>query len=73
MFHSILLGGNQISNIAILQHGSALVGSDPHELTHEFEIWQMKGTHVGVSELTLEKSYQFGLLSIRPLWFWSIR
>ena len=56
-----------------LEHGSALVGSDPHELATEFEVCQMKGTHIGVSELTLFKSYEIGLLRIRPLCFWSIR
>ena len=45
-------------------HGSALVGSDPHELTPEFEICQMKGTHIGISELTLFKSCEIGLLKI---------
>ena len=50
-----------------LHHGSALVGSDPHELQPEFEACQMKGTHIGVSELTLFKSYEIGLLRIRPL------
>ena len=43
-------------------HGSALLGSDPHELAPEFEVYQMKGTHKGISELTLFKSYEIGLL-----------
>ena len=42
-------------------HGSA------EELILGYEVCQMKGTLIGVSELTLEKSYQFGLLRIRPL------
>ena len=55
-------------------HCSALVGSDPHELKPEFEVvCQMKGTHIGVSELTCFKSYEIDILSIRPLCFWSIR
>ena len=53
-------------------HGSALLGSDPHELAPEFEVYQMKGTHIGVSELTLFKSYGIGLLRIRPLCFSTI-
>ena len=31
-------------------HGSALEGSDPHELAGGFEVCQMKGTHIGASE-----------------------
>ena len=54
-------------------HGSALEGSYPHELASGFEVCQMKGTHTGVSELTLLKSYEIGLLRIRPLCFWTIR
>ena len=50
-------------------HGSALVGSDPHEKAPGFEVCQMKGTHIGASELTLFKSYEIGLLRIRPLCF----
>ena len=57
----------------ISQHGSALVGSDPHELAAGFKVCQMKGTDIGVSELTLFKSYEIGLLRIQPLCFWSIR
>ena len=54
-------------------HGSALEGSDPHELTGGFEVCQqMKGTHIGASELTLFKSYEIGLLRIRPLCFSTI-
>ena len=47
-----------------------MVGSDPHEfeLTPGFEVCQMKGTHIVVSELTLFKSYEIGLLRIRPLY-----
>ena len=45
----------------------------PHELILRYEICQMKGTFIGVSELILEKSYQFGFLRIRPLCFWSIK
>ena len=48
-------------------HGSALEGSDPHELAPGFEACQMKLTHIGASELTLFKSYEIGLLRIRPL------
>ena len=54
-------------------HGSALVGSDPHELAPGFEVCQMKGTHIGASVLTLFKSYEISLLRIRPLYFLSIR
>ena len=50
----------------LLAHGSALEGSDPHELAAGFEVCQMKGTHIGASELTLFKSYEIGLLRIRP-------
>ena len=50
-------------------HGRALEGSDPHELAGGFEVCQMKGTHIGASELTLFKSYEIGLLRIRPLCF----
>ena len=52
-----------------LRHGSALEGSDPHEKAPGFEVCQMKGTHIGASELTLFKSYEIGLLRIRPLCF----
>ena len=38
-----------------IHHGSALEGSDPHELAGRFE---------GVSELTLFKSYEIGLWRI---------
>ena len=41
-------------------HGSALVGSDPHDLAPGFEVCQMKVTHIGVSELTSFKSYEIG-------------
>ena len=58
--------------ICITSHGSALVGSDPHERAPGFEVCQMKGTHIGASELTLFKSYEIGLLRIRPLCFWTI-
>ena len=54
-------------------HGSALVGSDPHELAPGFEVCQMEGTHKGLSELTLFKSYEIGILRIPPLCFWTIR
>ena len=37
-------------------HGSAMKGYYPHELILGYEVCQMKGTHIGVSELTLEKS-----------------
>ena len=50
-------------------HGSALEGSDPHELAAGFEVCQMKGTHIGASELTLFKSYEIGPLKIRSLCF----
>ena len=30
-------------------HGSALVGSDPHERAPGFKVCQMKGTHIGAS------------------------
>ena len=35
----------------LASHGSALVGSDPHELAPRFEASQMKDTHIGTSEL----------------------
>ena len=50
-------------------HGRALEGSDPHELAGGFEVCQMKGIHIGALELTLFKSYEIGLLRIRPLCF----
>ena len=50
-------------------HGRALEGSDPHKLAGGFEVCQMKGTHIGASELTLFKSYEIGLLRIRSLCF----
>ena len=53
--------------ISFVSHGSALVGSDRHELAPRFEVCQMKGTHIEASELTLFKSYEIGLLRIRPL------
>ena len=53
----------------VSDHGRALEGSDPHELAGGFEVGQMKGTHIGASELTLFKSYEIGLLRIRPLCF----
>ena len=37
----------QSSKVHIMLHGSALVGSDPHELAPRFEVCQMKGTHIG--------------------------
>ena len=40
---------------------------DPHELAPVFEVCQMKGKRIGASELTLFKSYEIGLLRIRPL------
>ena len=43
-------------------HGSAMEGYYPHELILRYEVCQMKGTLIGFSELTLEKSYEFGLL-----------
>ena len=52
-----------------LIHGSALDGSDPHEMAGGFEVCQMQGTHIGASELTLFKSYEIGLLRIPPLCF----
>ena len=48
----------------LMTHGSALEVSDPHELAPGFEVCQMKGTHIGASELTLFKSYEIGLLRI---------
>ena len=54
-------------------HGRALMGSDPHELAHRFEICQMKATHIGASELTLLKFYEFILLRIWPLCVWTIK
>ena len=55
-------------------HGSTLEGSDPHELAGGFEVCQqMKGTHIGASELTLFKSYEIGLWRIRPICFWLIK
>ena len=58
-----------------VQHGSAMEGYYPHELIVRYEVCQIKGTYtlIGVSELTLEKSYQSGLLRIRPLYFWPIK
>ena len=44
-------------------------GSDPHESAPGFEVCQMKGTYIGSSELKLFKSYEIGLLRIRPLCF----
>ena len=52
-----------------MDHGSALEGSDPHELAGGFEVCQMKGTHTGASELTLFKPYEIGLLRIQALCF----
>ena len=48
-----------------MSHGSAKEGYYPNEIILGYEVYQMKGTLIGVSELTLEKSYQFGLLRIR--------
>ena len=53
----------------VILHGRALEGSDPHELAGGFQVCQMKGTHIGASELTLFKSYEIGILRIRPLCF----
>ena len=50
----------------MINQGSVLEGSDPQELAPEFEVCQMKDTHIGASELTLFKSYEIGLLRIRP-------
>ena len=62
------------SGAKLTVHGSALEGSDPHELAPGFEVCQMKGTHIVASELTLSKSYEIGLLMIiRPLCFWTIK
>ena len=54
-------------------HGSALESSDPHELAGGFEVCQMKGKHIGASELTLFKFYEIGLLRIRTLCFWTLK
>ena len=59
-FHELILHSCEI-------HGSALVGSDPHELAPGFEVCQMKRTHILVSELTLFKLYEIGFLRIQPL------
>ena len=53
----------------VIAHCRALEGSDPHELAGGFEVCQMKGTHIGTSELKLFKSYKIVLLRIRPLCF----
>ena len=44
-----------------MPHGSVMEGYYPHELILGYEVCRMKGTLIGpgVSELTLEKSYQF--------------
>ena len=48
-------------------HGSALVGSDPHELAPLYEVCQMKGTYIlnhGVPEgATVSKNPSFSLTS----------
>ena len=56
-----------IESLKLPCNGSAEEGYYPHELLLGYEVCKMKGTHIGVSELTLEKSYPFGLLRIRPL------
>ena len=62
-----VVGRQGAFEIKYIQHGRALEGSDPHELAGGFEVLcQMKGTHIGVSEMTLFKSYEIGLLRIRP-------
>ena len=43
-------------------HGSVLEGSDPRELAAGFVVCQIKGMHIGASELTLFKSYEIDLL-----------
>ena len=58
-----------LCSLEIRPHGSSLEGSDPRELAPGFEACQMKGTHIRTSELTLFKSYEIGLLRIRPLCF----
>ena len=63
----------QSSKVHIMLHGSALVGSDPHELAPRFEVCQMKGTHIGTLKLTFFKSYEIRFLRIRPLCFWPIK
>ena len=40
-----------------IAHNSAMEGYYPHELILVYEVCQMKGTLIGVSELTFEKSY----------------
>ena len=37
----------QCSLSDFVKHGSALEWSDPHELAPGFEVFQMKGTHIG--------------------------
>ena len=64
---------NEMHLIINTRHGSVEEGYYPHELILGYGVCQMKSTLIGVSELTLEKSYQIGLLRIRPLCFWSIR
>ena len=56
-----------------IPRGSALEGSDPHELAGGFEVCQMKGAHIGASGLTLFKSYEIWLLRIRPVCYWTIK
>ena len=46
-------------------NGSALVGPDPHEFPPGFELCLVKGTHIGISELTFFKSYESALLRIQ--------
>ena len=46
-----------------IAHNSAMEGYYPHELILVYEVCQMKGTLIGVSELTFEISYQVGLLN----------
>ena len=76
LFHELEITFNPLHfTIAITRfpvvfvNGSALVRSDLHELAAGFEVCQMKGTHIGASELTLFKSYEIGLFRIRPLCF----
>ena len=58
----------QSSKVHIMLHGSALVGSDPHELAPSQMCF-----NIGTSELTFLKSYEIGFLGIRPLCFWTMK
>ena len=62
--NSVQTGSTASSHVGATVHGSAEEGYYPHELILGYEVCQRKGTLIGVSELTLEKSYQFGLLRI---------